>query len=187
MAGPTLAGPTVADLQRLFRQNYDRVWRLLRGLGVQSDRVDDATQQVFLVFAERRRDVAAGSENAFLYGTALRVAHNLRCARAREVPSEVDEVERPDSPSADELSDQKRARDLLDRILDQMPPELRTVFVLYELEEFTVPEIAEFAGIPLGTAASRLRRAREQFSTWVRRYSPPATARVLESEEGGKP
>lgn len=187
MASSSLAGPTVADLQRLFRQNYDRVWRLLRGLGVTADRVDDATQQVFLVFAERRRDVAAGSENAFLYGTALRVAHNLRCARAREVPSEVDDVARPDSPSADELSDQKRAREILDGILDQMVPDLRTVFVLYELEEFTVPEIAEFTGVPLGTAASRLRRAREQFTSSVKRYSSPASIRVGHNGKGGQP
>jgi len=37
------------------------------------------------------------------------------------------------------------------------------VFVLFELEGMTTPEIAELIGIPLGTAASRLRRARETF------------------------
>ncbi len=159
----------MADLHSLFRGHYDRIWRLLRALGVPPDRIDDATQQVFLVYAERHRDVVAGSEGSFLYGTALRVAHNARSSRYREVPSDLEPAAPPDRPSADELSDQKRARDMLDAILAQMDSELRTVFVLYELEEFTVPEIAELTQLPLGTAASRLRRAREQFSSMVRR------------------
>jgi hypothetical protein len=50
-----------------------------------------------------------------------------------------------------------------------MPLELRAVFVLYELEQLTLPEIAELAAIPLGTATSRLRRAREQFQAHIKR------------------
>ena len=42
--------------------------------------------------------------------------------------------------------------------------EQRAVFVLYELEELSVPDIAELLGVPVGTAASRLRRARAAFS-----------------------
>jgi RNA polymerase sigma-70 factor, ECF subfamily len=177
----------MADLHSLFREHYDRIWRLLRALGVPSDRIDDATQQVFLVYAERHRDVVAGSEGSFLYGTALRVAHNARGSRYREIPSDVEPSAPPDRPNADELSDQKRARDLLDQILGQMDSELRTVFVLYELEEFTVPEIAELTQLPLGTAASRLRRAREQFGTMVKRHTaahsklPPRTEAQAET------
>jgi RNA polymerase sigma-70 factor (ECF subfamily) len=41
--------------------------------------------------------------------------------------------------------------------------------VLYEIEEFTSPEIAALLNIPLGSVASRLRRAREQFRIFVSR------------------
>jgi RNA polymerase sigma-70 factor (ECF subfamily) len=41
--------------------------------------------------------------------------------------------------------------------------ELRAVFVLYELEDFTMAEIARTLELPPGTVASRLRRARETF------------------------
>jgi RNA polymerase sigma-70 factor (ECF subfamily) len=58
---------------------------------------------------------------------------------------------------------------VLQEVLDQMPLELRAVFVLYEIEELTMAEIAEAVGIPPGTAASRLRRARESFHAIVRR------------------
>jgi RNA polymerase sigma-70 factor, ECF subfamily len=168
------------ELHQLFKETYDGIWRLLRGLGVPADRIDDAAQQVFLVYAERRADVVRGSERAFLFGTALRVAHVVRRGVPREVPSEV-EYACSDQPSVDELTDQKRARQVLDHILDQLDPELRDVFVLYELEGFTMPEIASIVEIPLGTAASRLRRGRERFSALVRRYStfgPPSLQEV---------
>jgi RNA polymerase sigma-70 factor (ECF subfamily) len=61
------------------------------------------------------------------------------------------------------LLDRKQARELLDRVLDAMPDDLRTAFVLFELEGYSGPEVAEMLEIPLGTATSRLRRARETF------------------------
>jgi RNA polymerase sigma-70 factor (ECF subfamily) len=57
-------------------------------------------------------------------------------------------------------------------VLDQMPLELRTVFVLFELETMQLVEIAELEGIPVGTASSRLRRARAEFSAIARRVRP---------------
>jgi RNA polymerase sigma-70 factor (ECF subfamily) len=58
---------------------------------------------------------------------------------------------------------------LLDVALDQLPRELRTVLVLFELEGLPVKDIAELEAIPVGTAASRLRRAREEFSQVAKR------------------
>jgi RNA polymerase sigma-70 factor (ECF subfamily) len=132
---------------------------------------------VFLVYAERHADVRQGSERSFLFGTALRVVHLVRRQAHREVPGDID-FARSDLPGVDELTDQKRARHLLDFMLDQMESDVRSVFVLYELEGFSMPEIAKMAEIPLGTVASRLRRGRERFSSLVRRYStlePPSS------------
>jgi RNA polymerase sigma-70 factor, ECF subfamily len=70
-------------------------------------------------------------------------------------------TERPDpDPGPDELVDRDRARAALDAILAAMPLELRAVFVLYELEQLTMAEIAALLELPPGTVASRLRRAR---------------------------
>ena len=52
---------------------------------------------------------------------------------------------------------------LCDLVLSKVDPDLVEVFVLYELEGLTSPEIADLLQIPLGSVASRLRRAREQF------------------------
>ena len=52
-------------------------------------------------------------------------------------------------------------------MLDGLTDDLRVSFVLYELEGLSSPEIATLLGIPLGTVASRLRRAREAFELGV--------------------
>jgi RNA polymerase sigma-70 factor (ECF subfamily) len=155
--------PSTVRIRSAFEAHYDQIWRLLRRCGVPPSSADDATQQVFLIFAERLADVRYGSDRAFLFGTALRLASTLRRKSKREVLTEYADLEASSLAGTDELADQRRARQALDAILVQMDEDLRTVFVLYELQQFTSVEIAELLGIPTGTAASRLRRAREQF------------------------
>ena len=48
------------------------------------------------------------------------------------------------------------------RAVEELPPELREVVVLRELEGLSYKEIATIADIPLGTVMSRLSRARER-------------------------
>jgi RNA polymerase sigma-70 factor (ECF subfamily) len=158
-------------LALLVEQHLDFVWRSLRRLGVPLSGTDHATQQVWLVLSRRLPDIAPGGERAFLFGTALRVASDVRrrLARQREVPG-LEHVEPVDpGPSPHDLIDQRQARSVLDEILDALPDELRAVFVLYELEEQTALEIAELLALPPGTVASRLRRARAEFEQIVKR------------------
>jgi RNA polymerase sigma-70 factor (ECF subfamily) len=161
------AEPDKERLERLITQEYRLVWRLLRRFGVPQSSVDDATQQVFLVIAERLAEIRPESERSFAFGTALRVAQSLRRRSARESTELHAEERMAHGPLPDELTDQHRACERLDRILDQLPDELRSVFVLFELEGMTSPEIAALSGLALGTVASRLRRAREQFRAIV--------------------
>jgi RNA polymerase sigma-70 factor (ECF subfamily) len=151
-------------LAALVEDHFDFVWRLLRRLGVGPHDADDAAQQVFMIATRRIDDVAPGKERTFLYGTAMRVAANSRRGRRRkrEVPGEVDVCHEAAS-TPDDLSELGRARALLDEILERMPERLRIVLVLAEIEELGVAEIAAHEGIKLGTAASRLRRARGLF------------------------
>jgi RNA polymerase sigma-70 factor (ECF subfamily) len=164
--------PSGQRLRIAFESHYDQIWRLLRRIGVPPSVADDATQQVFLILAERLGDVRDGCERSFLFGTALRIASTLRRTWKREVLTEHVDLETSPLPGTDELADQRRARSALDAILQQMDSDLRTVFVLYELEQFTSVEIAEILGIPIGTAASRLRRARQQFQALVNERFP---------------
>ncbi|WP_394842872.1 sigma-70 family RNA polymerase sigma factor [Pendulispora brunnea] len=158
-------------LRACMDEHYDAVWRALRRFGVPESQVEDAAQQVFIVFANRLEAVTEGSERAYLYGTAVRVASDLRkrASRSREVPSATaaDEHASPEY-DAEQLLEVRRARALLDDVLASMPMDLRTVFVLYEFEELTMAQIAASLEIPPGTVASRLRRAREFFESSVK-------------------
>jgi RNA polymerase sigma-70 factor (ECF subfamily) len=162
-------------LRALVEEHYDFVWRSLRRLGVLPGDVDDAAQQVLLVLSRKLPSVRPGSERRFLFQTVLRVAADQRRSRRRrrELPGGLDAIE-PPAPAADafDLLALRRARERLDRILDEMPLDLRAVFVLFELDEMTMAEIAALTGLRPGTVASRLRRAREIFSASVRAEAP---------------
>jgi RNA polymerase sigma-70 factor (ECF subfamily) len=155
------------SLRALFELHYASVWRLLRRFGVPRAELDDAAQEVFWVAARRLADIEPNREHAFLYGVALRVASNI-LRRQRSAPETLDVEALANAvelaPSPEQALDQRRARRLLDGLLARLPLELRTVFVLFELEGLAVRDIAELEQIPLGTASSRLRRAREEFS-----------------------
>jgi RNA polymerase sigma-70 factor (ECF subfamily) len=170
-AGP-ISDAVHADVRKLFEAHYASVWRLLRRFGVPPSQLDDAAQEVFWVAARRISDIQPGREHAFLYGVALRVASHV--LRRRKSAPPMTELERlPDivdpGPSPEGELEQQRARQLLDTVLDRLPLELRTVFVLFELEGIPVRDIAELEEIPVGTASSRLRRAREEFSAIAKR------------------
>lgn len=166
-------GPAAPGVRALITDNLGFVWRSLVRLGVPRGDADDAVQQVFLVASGKAHTIEPGRERAFLFGVALRIASRVRRTqqRRREV-LDGESAERLD-PAADTeaLVDRARARVELDAILDAMPLELRAVFVLFELEQVTMAEIAALLDLPAGTVASRLRRAREHFQAAVKRLA----------------
>lgn len=178
-----------ARLRSMLQEQYDFIWRSLRRLGVPSTDVDDCAQQVFWVAARKLEAIEAGCERAFLFSTALRVASDARRTRVRrrEVPDD-DETQQPcdPSPRPDEIADQRRARALLDEVLSSMPIDLRAVFVLFELEEMATADIAKLLEIPSGTAASRLRRAREEFHAIVARVQKKGEFEAQRAGKGGR-
>jgi RNA polymerase sigma-70 factor (ECF subfamily) len=165
---------SVEDERTTFvRTHIGFVWRALRRLGLSEADASDATQRVFVVATARLQRIEPGREHAFLFGTATRLAANFRRSAARRPVDPLDDAllddMAADQPSTEELVDQRRARVVLDDILDGMTEDLRTVFVLYELEQMTMAEIAELLSVPTGTVASRLRRGREHFQERVSR------------------
>lgn len=153
-------------LQKMFTEYHVVVWRSLRRRGLSADEAADATQEAFLIAANRLADIQVDSERAFLIGTARRVAHTLG---RKTVRWQLDEdMDRRVSLGRD-ASDQRADLELCDLALSKMTPDFADVFVLYELEGLSSPEIAALLEIPLGSVASRLRRGREQFRDAVAR------------------
>jgi len=169
-----------ARVAELLRTHFRDVWRMVRRFGVPESSADDAAQEVFIIATRRLCDITPGSERPFLLATAVRVAANLRrsLGTRRECSEDEQTHEGVDPrPSAEALLDQKRLRQMLDRVLDGLNDDLRVSFVLYELEGLSSPEIATLLGIPLGTVASRLRRGREAFELEVARLKGELVAK----------
>lgn len=165
---PVGAAASPLTIAQLLAEHADFVWRSLRRLGVPMMNVDDATQNVFIIAQQKLDQIPVGHERGFLFRVALNVAAHVRrsFARRREVSEGADEVGQElvdPRPLPDAELDQQRARALVDRILDDMADDVRTVFVMFELEEMSMSEIAVILDIPPGTVASRLRRGRDDF------------------------
>jgi RNA polymerase sigma-70 factor (ECF subfamily) len=161
---------TPADLEErkveLIRAHLTSVWGFLRRLGLSPADAEDAGQEVFITALRKMDAIYEGQEKRFLFGIALRIAsrrhRSNKSLTSRAASVDVDSCESV-GPTTDEYIERKEALALLDEALATMNDEMRTVFVLYELEEMTMPEIAALIDAPLPTLASRLRRAREQF------------------------
>ena len=168
---------TAQDDERIahaLEQHFATVWRALRRLGVHEGNADDAAQHVFMQLAQRIGIVEVGRERPYLLGIAMRVAANVRRQQARLREEPTSELEPVQEGTPESLLEHEQRRQRLDEALSTLPDDQRQVFVLYELEGFSLPEIARTLEIPLGTATSRLRRARSSFEAWVDEHLPPA-------------
>ncbi len=156
----------------LIRAHLTPVWGFLRRLGLSLADAEDAGQEVLLTAVRKMDAIVPGQEKRFVFGIAVRVASRRRRSTksftSRAVDVDLDTCEAL-APSSDEILERREALALLDRALATLNEEMRTAFILYELEEMSMPEIAEVLDVPVGTVASRLRRAREQFQKATRR------------------
>jgi RNA polymerase sigma-70 factor (ECF subfamily) len=161
------------DVAAAFREHGPFVWRALRSLGVSDKDVDDQCQEVFVVVHRRRGDFEGRSSlRTWLYSICIRKAAAYRRRPLREIGDGAV----PDSPSSSpgpfERAARLEARAHLDEVVAMLDDDKRAVFVLYEIEELTMAEVADAIGCPLQTAFSRLHAARKivesKFRQWAR-------------------
>jgi RNA polymerase sigma-70 factor, ECF subfamily len=162
-ASGTLSGSQLAEL---LVQHFPKAWRVACRLGLSQAQAEEVAQEAFVVLLNRLSQLERGRELSFLLATVAKISQNVRrkASHFREIPSTQDVLESHTvGTTAHEIVEQKQACRLVDEILAHLSSPLRVVFVLYEIERFTLQEIAVTLGIPLGTAASRLRLARQAF------------------------
>jgi RNA polymerase sigma-70 factor (ECF subfamily) len=157
----------------VFREYAPFVWRVLRGLGVAEADVADVCQEVFVV-VHRKLTAFEGrsSLRTWLYGISARTVsdYRRRASRRREVLTDAP-LDQAAIGTADDALALRLACRVLDRILDDLTEEQRAVFVLYEIEELTMSEVAELLGCPLQTAYSRLIAARRHVEARAAAYA----------------
>lgn len=155
----------------IYKEHARFVFRSLARLGVPETQLLDATQEVFLVVHRRLAEFESRSSvRTWLFGVVLRVASQARRqARRRASEPLPAELADPTGSPHDDVERAQAAR-VLYRLLDELSPDQRAIFVLVELEQMTLPDAAEAVSANMHTAASRLKAARRKFEAALKRH-----------------
>lgn len=172
-------GPPPLDFVAVYESHAATVLRALRRLGVREADLEDAAQETFVIVHRKLPEFAGRSTvKTWLFGICLRVAsdwrqrvHIKREASADEAPERTTSGETPTREIA-----RMQARKKLTALLELLDEDKRTVFVLFELEELPMAEVAKIVGVPLQTAYARLYAARKLIQTEVARTQLEAFA-----------
>ncbi|WP_437617827.1 RNA polymerase sigma factor [Sorangium sp. So ce1151] len=156
---------STADVAREARleelaSHLEFLWRFACRMGVGEAAAEDIAQEAFVVAASRLDAILPGKERSYLVSVVVHMVRRERTRRARHEELK-GEPSAPTGEQPDSRLDEARARRLLDASLEALDDDLRAVFVLHEIEEETMADIALLLDLAPGTVASRLRRARE--------------------------
>lgn len=173
------AEPAAPSFDAIFAECAPFVWRALRRLGVRDADLKDVSQEVFLV-VHRKLTTFDGRSSArtWVYGITLRVASDYRrLAQHRRERMTAEPPERAQPASQHDDLERRRALAWLDEVLDSLDETKRAVFVLFEIEQVPMDEIAEAVGCPVQTAYARLYAARKHVEAAARREQARRNAR----------
>ena len=159
----TTSAVAAGSFRAIFDAHARFVWRSLLGLGVPENDVPDASQQVFVVLQGKLDQINEGClVSTFVYGICLRVASDFRRrAHVRRERLCAMPPERATAAPQETIVSHREAWVSLRAALDAIDPAQREVFVLYEIEELAMAEVARAVGCPLQTAYSRVHAARK--------------------------
>jgi RNA polymerase sigma-70 factor (ECF subfamily) len=157
--------------RELFDAEFDFLFATLRRLGVSPSDLEDVTHEVLLrVYQHWHEYQPSRPVRPWLFVFAYRQASDYRrlARHRREVLSDSREPSSP-APSADDLLAARDRRALVEAALEHVDLDRRAVLLLHDLQETPMAEVAAMLDVPLPTAYSRLRVAREELVAAARR------------------
>lgn len=172
-AGNTVSEKEAYTVRGVFDEHGRYVWRTLRHLGVAEAEIPDVCQEVFLTVHRKLSGFEGRSSlRTWLYGICIRVAaDHRRRAYVRHERATAEPVADAGERTGHEPDSRVEQRRAVQALLESLDPEKREVVVLYEVEGFSMKEVAEIVGCPLQTAYSRLHAARELMLAALKRES----------------
>jgi RNA polymerase sigma-70 factor (ECF subfamily) len=174
--GPDISVFAVPNLQAIYKEYFDFVWSSARHLGATGDAIDDVVQDVFIVIHHKLATLQRPEAlRSWIYGIVRRtVSDYRRSRRTRDAAGARLGAEykssRPSQPSPLDMAERNAELELLESVLAELDETKREVFVMVEVLEMTVPEVVQALEIPLNTAYSRLRLARQSFEDALARH-----------------
>lgn len=160
------------SFRSIFEMELSFVWNSLRRFGVAERDLEDVTHEVFVVVDRKFSEIDPTKPiRPWLFAIAFRTASDYRKRAYRRHESLADETTEHADPTerADDVLARHQEKNLAQKALLSVPEERRAVLVLHDFEEVSMHEIAAALEIPLKTAYSRLRIAREEFIAAARR------------------
>ena len=158
-----MSGELRPSMRQIFDDHARYIWRTLRHLGIPEADAPDLCQEVFVTVHRKLSSFEGRSTfRTWLYGICIRVAseHRRRPHVRNETPHSEPQPEfSAESASAPDSNWEQRSA--LQRLLGVLDDAKREVVVLYEIEGFTMKEVADIVQCPLQTAYSRLHAGRE--------------------------
>jgi len=167
----------VPSFAEIYRTYFTFVWSSSRRLGVNESEIDDVVQEIFITINGRLSTLEQpDSLRSWIYSIVRRTVSSYhRAKRAKNAStatlSAEPEMHYSQTPSPQQLAEHSDQVKLLWTLLENIDATKREVFVLAELDEMTVPEIASALEVPLNTVYSRLRAARLELEAALQRQN----------------
>jgi RNA polymerase sigma-70 factor (ECF subfamily) len=153
---------------------YSLAFRFLRS----RESAEDVTQEAFLRAYRALESFRGERFRSWLLRIVANAARDELRRRKRRPQRSLDEArDDPDMPSIDPVepglgpeqrAEQSDLRRVLEDALAQLPEDWRLVVLLSDVHGLSYDEVAESAGLPLGTVKSRLSRARARLREILR-------------------
>lgn len=155
----------------LIRRNNQKLYRVIRSYILDSAEVQDIMQNTYLKAFEKLYQFKQDSTFATWL---IRIGINEALARLREksrlLNLSISSIENKSNaileiPDSDQLNPEKRiimneAKQLMERAIDSLSVDYRTVYMMREIEEMSMAEISECLDISVSNAKVRLHRAK---------------------------
>lgn len=171
-----VGGGDVGAFELLVRRHSAMVWAVCRSV-LPSDRhtAEDAFQATFLALARRAGAIRDPSAAGWLFRVARNAAGRARSTRPVEASLS---AELPDTAPDDRVEAAEVGAVVTEEV-GRLPARLREPLLLCYFEGCSHPEAAVRLGLPVGTVASRLARAKDRLRVVLtRRGLAPAAAGV---------
>jgi RNA polymerase sigma-70 factor (ECF subfamily) len=170
-----------AAFEELVNRYERKIFRLTMNITGNREDAEDAMQDAFLKSYSHLKDFQGDSR---FYTWLVRIAANEALMRLRKrrpnlfsldepiagdedlMPQEVEDW----GPSPEQRYAQTEIGEILSKVIDQLDPDFRIVFVLRDIEELSTEETASALGISIPAVKSRLLRARLKLRQKLDRY-----------------
>jgi len=191
-ASRTTESSDAREFAQLLREHVPAFYRSAYRWTGAVDRAEDLVQQLLLRLYPRLAELRELDQ---IRPWALRVMYRIfvdQLRRERSSPVQFgsdpvrdddmaageDEARLDPGPGPQELSEQELTQERVLRAWEQLGEEHRVVLAMHDIEDYTLPELAQIMEIPLGTLKSRLHRARARLRELLAEERMPAADRV---------